>query len=149
MPTYIGYSSININQPRTFVRTGVDGGIGTIVTPPQTVKKYKLVDTQLVLQDFINSFNIKQGDKVGQPNYGTTIWEYVFEQNTPEIGQEIENEVRRVASLDPRLVINTIAVYEQENGILLEVEMAVSPFNEAIQTQFFLNKSTGIAATLV
>jgi phage baseplate assembly protein W len=148
MPIFVGYSSIGVNQPRTIVQTGIDGGIGGIVTPAKTIKKFRLVDEQLVIRDFINAFNIKQGDKVGQPSYGTTIWSYVFEPSTIDIRQEIESEVRRVASLDPRITMNTIAVYQAENGILIELEMAVSPFNNAVQAQFLLNKFTGLATRL-
>lgn len=148
MPTFIGYSSIDANQPRTIVRTGLDGGVGGIVTPAKIVKKFRLVDEQLVIRDFINAFNIKQGDKVGQPGYGTTIWNYVFELGTSDVREEIETEVRRVASLDPRITLNTMAVYETENGILIEIEMAVSPFNNAVQLQFLLNKFTSTANRL-
>lgn len=148
MPIFIGYSSLDVNQPRTIVQTGRDGGVGGIVTPSKIVKKFRLVDEQLVIRDFINAFNIKQGDKVGQPGYGTTIWNYVFEPGTADVRDEIETEVRRVASQDPRITLNTIAVYQTENGILIEVEMAVSPFNNAVQSQFLLNKFTGTASML-
>lgn len=143
MPTFIGYSSIDVNQPRSFVRTGIDGGIGTIVTPPRLNKKFRLTDENLVIRNLLNAFNIKQGDKVGQPEYGTTIWSYVFEPNTEETRQAIETEVRRVAGLDPRITLNTVALYEHSNGVLVEIEMAVSPFNNAVQLEFFLNRVTG------
>ena len=44
---------------------------------------------------------------------------------------QLENEIRRVASLDPRLDLNYVKAYPQENGILVEVELSVSPFNQA------------------
>lgn len=148
MPTYIGYSSQNANQSRSFVRTGIDGGIGSITTPPRLGKKYRLLDANLVIQDFVNAFNIKQGDKVGNPSYGTIIWSYLFEPNTQDTRMAIESEVRRVANLDPRILLNTVAVYEEANGVLIEVEMAVTPFNNAIQTGVYLNKSTSTATQL-
>jgi len=148
MPIYVGYSSQNANQSRSFVRTGIDGGIGSITTPPRLGKKYRLLDANLVIQDFVNAFNIKQGDKVGNPSYGTTIWSYVFEPNTQDTRMSIETEVRRVANLDPRILLNTVAVYEEANGVLIEVEMAVTPFNNAIQTGVYLNKSTSTATQL-
>lgn len=143
MPTYVGFSTQNICQPRDITRPGVDGGIGGIVSEPRIGRKYKLFDTQLVLQDFLNSFNIKQGDKVGQPGYGTTLWTYVFEPNTSDVQQLIEREVRRVAGLDPRLTIGSLQVYSQDNGILIEMEIAVTPFNNVVQFGFFLNRFTG------
>lgn len=142
MPTFVGFSTINVDQPRNIVRTGIDGGVGNIRTPPKITRKFKLVDNQLVVQDFLNAFNIKQGDKVGQPGYGTTIWSYVFEQNTQATRDQIETEVRRVASLDPRILLNDIAVFEHSNGVLIEVQMIINPYNSAVQVQFLLNRFT-------
>jgi phage baseplate assembly protein W len=142
MPTFIGFSTVNVDQPRNIVRTGIDGGVGNIRTPPKITRKFKLVDDQLVVQDFVNAFNIKQGDKVGQPGYGTTIWFYVFEPNTQSTREQIENEVRRVASLDPRILLNDIAVFEQDNGVLIEVQMVINPYNSEVQVQFLLNRFT-------
>lgn len=143
MPTYIGFSTKDVCQPRETTRPGVAGGIGTITVQPKIGKKFRLTDEKLVLDDFLNSFNIKQGDKVGQPGYGTTLWNFVFEPNTPDVRDQIENEVRRVAGLDPRLSIGTIQVYSQENGVLIELEISVTPFNNVVQFAFFLNRYDG------
>lgn len=143
MPTYIGFSTKNVNQPRTLTKSGADGGIGNIVSEPRLGKKFRIVDTECVLQDFLNAFNIKQGDKVGQPGYGTTLWNFLFEPNTGDVRQQIENEIRRVASQDPRLQIGTIQLYSQENGVLVEMEISVNPFSNVVQFGFFLNRYDG------
>lgn len=146
MPQYYGYSSINANKPKTTnAISGKDGGPGGVRQPIYWGKKFTLTDEQLVIQDFINAFNIRQGTKVGQPGYGTTLWDFVFEPNTGDVTTRIEQEVYRVANSDPRLVISTIAVYPKENGILIELEMAVQPFNQAQLLSVFLNQQTGTA----
>jgi len=143
MPTYIGFSTKEINQPQNLERPGVDGGMGNIVHAPKLQKKFRLVDEQLVIRDFLNAFNIKQGDKVGQPGYGTTIWNYVFDPNTSDLRDLVDQEVRRVASSDPRIVVNNVAVFTSNNGILIEVQMYVDPFNNAVQIGFLLNRADG------
>jgi hypothetical protein len=70
----------------------------------------------------------------------------VFEPNTADVQFQLENELRRVASLDPRLLVNTVKAYPQENGILLELEVAVAPFNQANLLSVFLSSSTSSAA---
>lgn len=145
MPTYYGFSTIDTDMPRTLVRNGIDGGPGTITQQPYLGKKFRLTDEQLVLRDFLNSFNIKQGDKVGQPAYGTNIWDYVFDPNVGETLNAVEDEVRRLASLDSRIILNTITAYAHENGILIEVQMAFQPFNNAISFGMYLNRSSGVA----
>lgn len=147
MPQYIGFSTIEANLPKsTNDVAGVDGGYGGIRKPIFWGNKYTLVDEQLVVQDFINALNIPAGSKVGQPGYGTTLWSFAFAPNTPDVQYQLENEIRRVASLDPRLVINYVRAFPKENGILMEIELAVQPF---VQTQvltvlFDSNSSTAI-----
>lgn len=146
MPSYIGYSSINANKPRsTNLPGGTGGGVGSMVAPYIVGNKFQLVDTPLVVQDFINALNIQKGQKVGDPGYGTTLWTFVFEPNTPDTQFQIENEIRRVASLDPRMILNTVNSYPQENGILLELEMAIAPFNNAFDLSVFFNNATNQA----
>ena len=146
MPNYIGFSTINANKPRsTDLNAGVDGGTGSILQPVRVGKKFRLVDTPLVVRDFINALNIQQGQKVGKPEYGTTLWSFVFEPNTPDTQFQLENEIRRVANLDPRMVLNSVKAYPQENGILIVVEMAIAPFNKAFLLNVFFDNSTNIA----
>jgi phage baseplate assembly protein W len=146
MPQYIGFSTINANKPRTTNQpTGNDGGVGGVRKSLNTGRKYRLVDTQLVIQDFLNAINIPQGQKVGQPAYGTTLWNFVFDPNTSDVQYQLETEVRRIAGLDPRLLLNSIKCYPQENGILIELEMAVAPFNQAQLLSLFLDQGTNQA----
>jgi len=146
MPTYIGFSTINANKPKTTTTVpGVDGGVGGILQPINLGKKFRLVDTPLILQDFVNSLNIRKGEMVGNPSYGTTIWDFIFEQNTLSVQQDLQTEIERVASLDPRLLVNTVKAYPQENGILIEVELAVKPFNQAQFVNIFFDNLTNQA----
>ena len=146
MPTYVGFSTIGANEPKTTnASTGIDGGVGGVLKPIVPGKKYRLVDEPLVVRDFINALNIQQGQKVGNPGYGSTIWSYIFEPNDPQTRLRIENEIRRIASNDPRLIINTVKSYEQDNGILLEVELAIAPFNNAEILNVFFNNLTNTA----
>lgn len=146
MPNYIGFSTINANKPKTTVLpSGLDGGSGSTVKPIVFGKKFRLVDQPLVIQDFINALSIKKGEKVGKPQYGTTLWGFVFEPNTRDVQIQLEDEIRRVAAQDPRLILNTVKAYPQENGILLEVELAISPFNQVqLLSLFFDNNSNQI-----
>jgi phage baseplate assembly protein W len=146
MSTYIGFSTIGANEPKTTnASTGIDGGTGGVIKPTIPGKKYRLVDEALVIRDFVNALNIQQGQKVGNPGYGSTIWSYIFEPNDAQTQFRLENEIRRIANLDPRLIVNTVKSYTQENGILLEVELAIAPFNNAEILNVFFNSLTNTA----
>jgi phage baseplate assembly protein W len=146
MPNYIGFSTINANKPRsTNLNAGKSGGTGSMVQPIVYGKKFRIVDEKLVIQDFINALNIQQGQKVGNPGYGTTLWSFVFEPNTVDVRFQLETEIRRVAGEDPRMILNSVQTYPQENGILIELEMAVTPFNNAQTLSVFFNNASGRA----
>jgi phage baseplate assembly protein W len=148
MATYIGFSTQEINQRRSLTQYGQDG-VGTITQQPKIGKKFRLVDEQLVLRDFLNAFNIRQGDKVGQPDYGTTIWDYVFDPNVGEVTSNIEEEVRRIANLDSRIVLNQVTAYTWDNGILVEIQMNFEPFNNSLEFGLYLDKESGIARAVM
>ena len=147
MPQYIGFSTINANKPRsTNMTPGYQGGVGSITNPIIAGKKYRIVDERLVVQDLINALNIRQGEKVGQPDYGTTIWGYVFDPNIQDTQLALETEIRRIASQDPRLMVNYVNAYPQQNGILLEVELSIVPFNQTELLSIFLDANTNSAS---
>jgi phage baseplate assembly protein W len=143
MATFIGYSTQQVGAVRkSQVNTGGSGGIGSITNPIITNKKFRTVDYDLVVRDLINSLNIPQGQKPGKPDYGTTIWNYVFEPNNLDTQLAIEQEIRRMAAQDPRLIVNSINAFPQNNGILLEIEYAVSPFNDVQQLSILFDQES-------
>lgn len=148
MPTYIGFSTVNANLPRTSnPRTnGIDYGTTGITSPLIFGKKFRMIDTPLVIQDFVNALNIRKGTKVGQPGYGTTIWDFVFEPNVLATQQALEAEIARVAGLDPRIELNYIKAYTSDNGILMEVQMSVTPFNDPLTLTVLFDVDTKTAS---
>ena len=144
MATYIGFSTINVRQPQPVPTVNNAGGVGTVSSPAKFGKKVRLIDVPLVIQDLINAFNIPQGSKPGNPGYGTTIWSFVFDPNVADVRAKLESEIRRVASLDPRLILNTVTMQHGDTGILVSLELAVVPYNNAQIVSFFLSDS-GVA----
>jgi len=146
MATFNGFSTQHTGEPRPpRVKPGVEGGVGQLVGAPGTGKKFNITDEQLVIQDFVNALNIPVGQKPGQPSYGTTLWSFIFEPNVADTQAQIQAEIRRVASLDSRLILNTINAYPQDNGILLEIELAIAPFNEAKSLSIYFDQQASKA----
>ena len=90
-------------------------------------KKFTLVDFELVKRDLLNALNIQQGQLVGRPGYGTQIWNYIFENQTQDTERAILAEIQRIASLDPRIYLESADMYPQENGILIELQVTMVP----------------------
>jgi phage baseplate assembly protein W len=153
MAQYIGFSTINACLPQTtnnvsgLAARSLDGGLG-LQQPINPGKKFRLLNSDLVVRDLINALNIRQGEKVGQPNYGTTVWSFLFDPNTFDVQTQLQNEIKRVASQDPRIILNAVNAFPQENGILVEIEMAVAPFNNPALLSIFFNQTTSAAAVV-
>jgi phage baseplate assembly protein W len=116
MPTFIGFNTIGQN------------------------KKFTAVDFDLIKIDLLNAFNIRQGELVGRPGYGTVIWNYLFENQTPETVDAIYREIQRVCAGDPRLFVSGVQVFPQQNGILIQLGLAVVPSTTAQQFSLFFDQ---------
>ena len=105
-------------------------------------KKFTLVDFELIKRDLLNAFNIRQGELVGRPGYGTTIWDNVFENQTQETERTLTAEIQRVAGGDPRLQITQLDIFPQQHGILIQIEISVIPGQTATLLSVFFNQQT-------
>ena len=118
MATYFGYSSIDNS------------------------KKFRLVDYELVKRDVLNSLMIKQGEKLGNPTYGTNVWGLIFEPQTDSTMKDLEHEMRRTVEQDPRVKVDDLQVYPQQNGVLVELFVTVLPTTEKQRLSLFFNQET-------
>lgn len=103
-------------------------------------KKFTLLDEALVKRDLLNGLNIRQGQLPGRPQFGTTLWENLFENQSPALVTAIQNEIQRVAGYDPRIQIADTQVFPQENGILIQVQLAIVPNTTAQQLSIFFDQ---------
>jgi hypothetical protein len=102
-------------------------------------KKFTAVDFDLIKIDLLNAFNIRQGELPGRPGYGTVIWNYLFENQTTETLEAIYQEIQRVCAGDIRLFVSGIQAFPQENGILIQLGLAVVPSTTAQQFSLFFD----------
>lgn len=122
MTTFIGFNTINQN------------------------KYFTLTDFELIKRDLLNAFNIRAGELVGIPSYGTTLYNNLFENQTQETLATVYDEIQRVAALDPRIVVTSINVYPEQNGLLLELELSVVPSTDAQRLSIFFDQTQRAAS---
>lgn len=147
MTYYVGFSTKNFNQVRSLnIPTGVTTSTGLNVVPAPRSSKFQMTDDQLVIQDLLNAFNIPQGAKPGNPEYGTSLWSMIFEPNTADTQAQIEQEVRRIIGQDPRLILNTVSVTPNENSISIQVELAIQPNNVVQDLTINFDQGTNVAS---
>lgn len=92
-------------------------------------RKYKLYDIDLVKQDLINHFYIRKGEKLENPNFGTVIWDMLFDQFTEDVKSIIAKDVEDIVNYDPRVTVNAVAVTSTDQGIQIEASVTYRPFN--------------------
>ena len=103
-------------------------------------KKFTLLDFELIKRDLLNAFNIRQGQLPGRPDYGTILWDYLFENQIEAVQQGIINEVQRVAGGDPRIYIADVNVFPQQNGMLIELQLLTQGASTAEMLSIFFDQ---------
>ena len=121
---YVGYSSVNADA------TGIT----------------KLYDFDIIKQDIINQFNTRKGERVMNPNFGTIVWDLIFDPFTADIKQAIAADVSRICNADPRVVPIRINVDEQQYGMLLEVTLQYVGTDQTSNMQLAFDKASGLVA---
>jgi phage baseplate assembly protein W len=109
-----------------------------------TSKGFKSYDIDLVKQDIVNHFNIRKGEKLMNPEFGTIIWDLLFDQFTPEVKNLIVKDVETIINYDPRISINTIGVDTTDQGIRVQADITYLPFNVNEKMTFDFDKTNGI-----
>ena len=95
------------------------------------VKKFKVTDLELVKQNLFNHFNIRKGEKLMQPNFGSAIWSMMFEPLTEELKNLIQDDVKTVVGYDPRTRVNNVIVTQYDHGVQLDIELEYLPSNQS------------------
>ena len=94
------------------------------------IRRFRLTDFELARQDLFNYFNIRKGEKLMNPNFGTIIWDLLFEPYSLSIKDAIAEDIKRIVGYDPRLNVNAIDVHEMELGIVIELTVTFVPTNQ-------------------
>lgn len=111
------------------------------------LRKYRLTDFDLVKQDLFNHFRIRKGEKLFNPEFGTIIWNVLFEPLTNELNEIIVEDVKRVVKYDPRISVNNVIITEQSYGISIEMELTYLPENQVEIIALAFDKTNLTVAT--
>lgn len=91
---------------------------------------FRLTDYELIKQDIINHFNIRKGEKLMRPNFGTIIWNVLFEPFTEDLKSVIVSDVKSIAQYDPRVSFDNIIITEYDQGIQIELQLRYLTTNQ-------------------
>lgn len=110
---------------------------GTSTVNPDS-SGWVLYDIALIKQDIINNFHIRQGEKLSDPEFGTIVWDVLFEPLTDTLKDIIVQNVTKIINYDPRVNVQNIIVDSYESGIQIECSLTYLPYNisESMRLKF-------------
>ena len=116
-------------------------GFSTI--SPNT-ENFSLYDFQLIQQDLLNHFHTRQGERLMNPDFGTVIWDLLFEPLTPELQDVITQNVNTIINYDPRISASQVIVTAYESGIQIECMLTYLPYNVSQSMQLRFDQNNGL-----
>lgn len=115
-------------------------GISTVDPDATNIVLY---DIELIKQDIINHFHIRQGEKLSDPSFGTIIWDVLFEPLTDGLKDAIVQNVSKIINYDPRVTVDQIIVDSYESGIQIECTLTYLPYNISESLRMKFDESAG------
>lgn len=108
---------------------------------------FKLYDFQLVKQNLINRLSVRKGERVENPEFGTIIYDMIFEPLTEDTKQAILDDITANVGADPRLAADNIVVSQSDHGISVQVDLTYVPYNitEKLRFGFDENSTLGLS----
>jgi phage baseplate assembly protein W len=128
-------SNVTPPLPRTY------RGFSTISPDSES---FTLYDLALVKQDLINHFHIRQGEKLSDPEFGTIIWDLLFEPLTEDLKTLILKNVEAIINYDPRVRADQVTVTTYESGLQIECSVTYLPYNVSEKLQFRFDQANGL-----
>ena len=140
------YKEINVDGKTDVVQTQQTSQIykGTSTVSDDS-KSFSLYDINLIIQDLLNHFNIRKGEKIYNPNFGSIIWDLIHEPLTEETTELLQNDVKEVLRSDPRVLVENISIFEQQTGVQIVIEINFKDYNQLEQMVYTFDRNSGLS----
>ena len=96
-------------------------------TVDKTHGNFKLYDIELVKRDLLNEFYTRKGERLMAPEFGSIVWDLLFDPMTPDIVDLIKTDSERIVNRDPRLQHLRTDVSESEHTITVAIQLRFRP----------------------
>ncbi len=103
---FIGYSTIN-----------------------KRISETRIYDIELIKRDLLNNFMTRKGEKIMDPEYGSIIWDLLFEPYNEIVKNQIINDVHRIINFEPRVEMIDMNIIEEEYGLIIICNLMYRPFD--------------------
>lgn len=136
--TKISLPAANNNEN---IRPKMYKGFSTVST---NTENFSLYDYELIKQDLLNHFYVRQGERLMQPTFGTIIWDLIFEPLTEQVKGLIVQNVTKIVNYDPRVIANNVIVTSYESGIQIDCTLTYLQYNISEKLKLQFDQSNGL-----
>ena len=128
-----------------------EGKQGTYIQGSSTFKgfssraentNYKLYDFALIRQDLINRLSVRKGERIENPEFGTIIYDAIFEPFTEALKEAIVDDITANLNADPRIATEEILVTEADKGIAIQATITYVPLNITEKLRFNFDENS-------
>ena len=105
-------------------------------------KNFKLYDFEVAKQDLINRLSVRKGERVENPEFGTIIYDAIFEPFTEALKDAIVDDVTANLNADPRISTEEILVSEADKGIAIQATIKYVPLNITEKLRFNFDENS-------
>ena len=105
-------------------------------------QNFKVYDFECVKQDLINRLSVRKGERVENPEFGTIIYDCLFEPFTEALKDQITEDITANLNADPRLATEEIQVMEVDYGIAIQATIRYIPLDITEKLQFKFDQNS-------
>ena len=105
-------------------------------------QNFKLYDFECAKQDLINRLSIRKGERVENPEFGTIIYDALFEPFTEALKDAIIDDVTAILNADPRIATEEILVSEADKGIAIQATITYVPLDITEKLRFNFDENS-------
>jgi phage baseplate assembly protein W len=99
-------------------------GFNTVDNP---LPPYSLTNISLIKRDILNHFATPIGSRLMMPEFGTRIYEYLFDPFDEYTKNAIIEDASNVVNSDPRVELISIAVFQEDQALNVVMDLLFKP----------------------
>jgi phage baseplate assembly protein W len=105
-------------------------------------QNFKVYDFECAKQDLINRLSVRKGERVENPEFGTIIYDALFEPLTDALKEQITEDITENLNADPRIASEEILVQEADHGIAIQATIRYVPLNIVEKLRFSFDENS-------
>jgi phage baseplate assembly protein W len=105
-------------------------------------QNFKVYDFECAKQDLINRLSVRKGERVENPEFGTIIYDVLFEPFTEEIKDQIVEDITDNLNADPRIATDEILVSQADHGIAIQATLRYVPLDITEKLRFNFDENS-------